>query len=213
MEISGRFSPSTTAILTMEMQRGVCGDLATFRALQDAVANGVADRVGIMLDAARRNSFMVVHCIFTLRADRAGTQMDLPIMTAARKNPNYLLQGTDSVALMPELHQVSTDVVCERHHGVSPFSGTNLDAQLRQQGINTLIVGGVSLNLGILGLSIEAVNLGYSVTIATDAVAGFPAQYAQDVLRHSLIAITEQITVAQIIAGLTASSATDPTHK
>jgi len=76
-----------------------------------------------------------------------------------------------------------------------------------------LIVVGVSLNLGILGLSIEAVNLGYSVVIAADAVAGFPAQYAQDVLRHSLIAITEQATVAQIIADLTASSATDPTHK
>ncbi len=72
----------------MEMQRGVCGDLATFRALQDAVADGVADRVGNLLDTARHNSFMVVHCIFTLRADRAGTQMDLPIKTAARKNPN-----------------------------------------------------------------------------------------------------------------------------
>ncbi|MSO59210.1 MAG: cysteine hydrolase [Ilumatobacteraceae bacterium] len=200
--MSGRFSPSTTAVVTMEMQRGICGDLAAFVALQEAVAHGVADQTGVLLDAARLHKYTIMHCIFSLRADRVGTRMDLPLMAAARKDPNYLLQSTDGVALLPQLHQATSDLVCERHHGVSPFTETDLDARLRDKGIDTLIVAGVSLNLGIVGLSIEAVNLGYTVVVATDAVAGFPAEYAQNVLRNTLAAITLQATVAQVVVAL-----------
>ncbi len=202
MDMSGRFNPLTSAVVTMEMQRGICGDLAAFVALQDAVALGVADQTGILLDAARLHHYTVMHCIFTLRADRVGTRMDLPLMAAARKDPNYLLQSTEAVALLPQLHQAPSDLICERHHGVSPFSGTDLDARLRDRGIDTLIVSGVSLNLGVVGLTIEAVNLGYTVVIATDAVAGFPLEYAQNVLRNTLAAIALQATVAQIVAAL-----------
>ena len=69
-----------------------------------------------------------------------------------------------------------------RHHGVSPFSGTELDAVLRRLGVRSIVACGVSLNVGILGLTIEAVSLGYRVAVATDAVAGVPVEYGRAVL-------------------------------
>ena len=48
-------APGKAAILTMEMQRGVIGDLATIRPLADLVASrGIPERTGGLLEAARR---------------------------------------------------------------------------------------------------------------------------------------------------------------
>ena len=88
---------------------------------------------------------------------------------------------------------------------MAPFSGTALDPTLRNLGVHTLIVCGVSLNLGVMGLCIEAVDLGYQVLVATDAVCGTPADYAAEVLRHSLSLIATLATTSQVIAAMNAS--------
>jgi nicotinamidase-related amidase len=69
---------------------------------------------------------------------------------------------------------------------VSPFIGTTLDPTLRALGVSTVVATGVSVNLGILGLAIEAVNLGYRVVVATDAVCGIPRDYADALTRNTL---------------------------
>ena len=78
----------------------------------------------------------------------------------------------------PTLGPEPSDYVSARRHGVSPFGGTSLDATLRGLGVTTVVATGVSLNLGIPGLAIEAVNLGYRVVLPQDAVCGVPADYA-----------------------------------
>jgi nicotinamidase-related amidase len=185
------FDTARTAVVTMEMQRGICGDLASFPALRDAVTGDVTTNAAALVREARQRKIVVVHCTFSLRHDRVGTRLDLPLMSAARRNPDYLLQRSVSTALLPELQQHPDDIVCDRHHGVSPFTNTPLHSILKEQDINSLIVVGVSLNIGIPGLVIEAVNLGYSVTVARDAVAGFPAEYADSVVTNTLSALAD----------------------
>ena len=56
----------------MEMQRGVIGDLATIRPLADLVASeGIPERLGGLLEAARRRDVSVIHCRAGFR--RAGS--------------------------------------------------------------------------------------------------------------------------------------------
>ena len=81
------------------------------------------------------------------------------------------------------------------------MADNQLDRRLRNKGIDTIIVAGVSLNVAILGLSIEAVNSNYTVIIPRDAVSGFPTEYAQPVIRNTLSFITTLSTVDDIIAG------------
>jgi nicotinamidase-related amidase len=77
---------------------------------------------------------------------------------------------------------------------MSPFAGTDLDPTLRSLGVETVIATGVSLNVGILGLVIEALNHGYHVVLVTDCVGGYPPEYAESVVEHSLARITTQTT-------------------
>ena len=86
---------------------------------------------------------------------------------------------------------------------MSPFSGTSLDPTLRSLGVSTVVATGVSLNLGIVGLAIEAVNLGYRVVVVRDAVCGVPADYADAVLRHTVALVATVATTDEVAAAFT----------
>jgi nicotinamidase-related amidase len=70
---------------------------------------------------------------------------------------------------------------------------------LRAEGIRTVVATGVSVNIGIFGLALEAVNFGYRVVIATDCVTGLPADYSAAVLKNSLSLLATQLTSSQIL--------------
>jgi nicotinamidase-related amidase len=58
-----------------------------------------------------------------------------------------------------------------------------------------VVATGVSTNLGVLGLAIEAVNLGYTVVVPRDAVAGIPQEYSEALLDNTFPLITTVTTV------------------
>ncbi|HEY5025742.1 MAG TPA: cysteine hydrolase [Acidimicrobiales bacterium] len=190
------------AVLTMEIQRGVVGDLSSFPQLAAAAREiGVIDNTARLLVAARAAGVPVVHCTAGFRPDRAGSPANAPLMSAMLRRPEHLVDGTPAVELVPELGPTPGDLVSHRSHGVSPFTGTTLDPTLRALGVSTVVATGVSVNLGIVGLAIEAVNLGYRVVIATDAVCGIPRDYADALLRHTLalvamLATSDEVAVA-----------------
>ncbi|MGO9030094.1 MAG: cysteine hydrolase [Acidimicrobiales bacterium] len=186
VDLAGLVAPSTAAVLTMEIQRGVVGDLTAFPQLREA-----AERVGVVpnttrvVEAARSFGIRVVHCTAEFRADRAGTAVNCQLVAAVMRNPDHMLAGTPPAELVPELGPEPEDLVCARRTGVSPFHGTALDTWLRNLGVTTVVATGVSVNLGVLGLVIEAVNHGYQVVVPRDAVAGIPAEYADAVLDNT----------------------------
>jgi nicotinamidase-related amidase len=184
----------------MEIQRGVVGDLSSFPALADEVDRvGLIPRTAQLLVAARRHGIPVVHCTAGFRADRLGSPANAPLIGALLRRPEHLLEGTGAVEIVPGLEVEPGDLVSHRRHGVSPFTGTDLEPTLRALGATTVVATGVSLNLGIIGLAVEAVNCGYRVVVATDAVAGIPTGYADDVFRHTLGLIATLATVDEII--------------
>jgi nicotinamidase-related amidase len=175
------------AVLTMEIQRGVVGDLSSFPELAAAAKEiGLVANTARLLAAARAAAVPVVHCTAGFRPDRRGSPANAPLMSAMLRRPEHLVDGTPGVELVPELGPDPGDLVSHRAHGVSPFTGTTLDPTLRALGVSTVVATGVSVNLGILGLAIEAVNLGYRVVVATDAVCGIPRDYADALTRHTL---------------------------
>lgn len=201
IELADLVGAGRAAVVTMELQRGVVGDLSSFPALADEVRRvGVISHAARLLDGARRAGVPVVHCTAGFRSDRLGSAPNAPLVTAVLRRPEHLLEGTDAVSLVPALGASGDDLVSHRRHGVSPFVGTTLDPTLRAMGVTTVVAAGVSLNLGIIGLAVEAVDLGYRVVVATDAVAGVPADYARDVLRHTLALVATLATVDDIVS-------------
>ncbi|GAA3810753.1 isochorismatase family protein [Sphaerisporangium flaviroseum] len=199
LDIGAMVAPGRAAVLVMEMQRGIVGDLSKFPELVAACTrNDVIQNTRALLQAARAAGVPVVHCTAAFRADRAGSHSaNSPFITALLKDPEHMLEGTGAVEVVPELWDPA-DLESRRGHGFSPFTGTSLDMLLRSLGVSTVVATGVSLNLGIPGLALEAVNLGYRVAVVVDAVAGFPEDYASAVLRNTISLLAARVTTQQV---------------
>ena len=201
LDLADLARPAHTALLVMEMQRGVVGDLARFPDLVRACADrGVVGNTARAASAARAAGVRVVHCTAAFRADRAGSHTDnAPFIRHLLRDPGHMLEGTGAVEVLPELHDPA-DLESRRHHGFSPFTGTSLDQTLRSLGTRTVVAAGVSLNLGIPGLCLEAVNLGYRVAVLTDAVAGTPAEYGDAVMANTIALLAARVTTDDLVA-------------
>ncbi|MER6170173.1 isochorismatase family protein [Streptosporangium sp. NPDC001681] len=200
VDLGALAAPDRSAVLVMEMQRGVAGDLAKFPDLVEVCARrDVVTNAAAVLAAARAAGVPVIHCTAAFRADRAGSHTaNSPFITALLKDPAHMLEGSGAVEVLPGLRDPG-DLESRRHHGFSPFTGTSLDMTLRSLGVSTVVAMGFSLNLGIPGLALEAVNLGYRVAVVTDAVAGVPDDYAQAVLRHTVSLLAARVRAADIV--------------
>jgi nicotinamidase-related amidase len=196
VDLSEVLNPRTTAVLTMEVQRSTVGDLTSLPDLRRAVEEeGTLAHIRDLLATARRAGILVVHC--TVGPDFVpGIPANYPGAAAIAKRTAGRAPQPGASDPVTDIGPSPDDVVMRRHHGVSPFTGTDLDAFLRRMGVRTVVACGVSLNVGILGLTIEAVSLGYRVAVVTDAVAGVPVEYGRAVIQNSLPFIATRLTVS-----------------
>jgi biuret amidohydrolase len=200
-DLTELLAPETTAVVTVEMQRGVIGDRVSDNALRRAVRDKQIIPAAVRLvTAARAAGARVVHATVALRADRAGLTVNNRIMAMVLKGPDQVLEGTPEAELIPDLGPEPADIVCGRIHGLTPFTGTELDPVLRNLGVRTIVPAGVSVNEALLGTCLTAADLGYRIVLPLDAVAGVPEEYAAAVIEHTLALITNPATVDQIIA-------------
>jgi len=202
--------PSSTAILCMEMQRGVVGDLSNLNTLRRIVEGaGMPGHLSELVNAGRIAGVGIAYCNFVRRRDDELNAYNCRILARLRRYEGHLVEGSASAELIPELSVEPGDVVSERSHGMSPFTGTGLDGRLRDKGVKTIIATGVSLNVGVVGMTIEAVGLGYDVVIPSDCVSGFPQDYADAVLANCLGAMATIVESPEIIAGWRQSMESD----
>ena len=191
-------TPSTTAVLTIELQKGIVGKEALLPALSNAVAEaGVLTAAGRVCAAAREAGARVVHCTVEERSDGAGFAENCRIFALSAKRRREresgdLDIGSVGAQLVDELNVQLSDIVVPRLSGMTAFTPSALDQVLRNMGITTVVLVGVSVNLGIFGGAMTALDLGYQVIVVRDAVAGVPKEYAQMVLENSIANIARQ---------------------
>ena len=191
--------PATTALVLQECQNGVIGELSALPALAEAAKTGLIPNVAALAAAARTAGVRVIHCTAQHRADGWGGNRNARLFRAMPKMPVQLHVGTPAVEVVPEIGVADADVVLPRHHGLSPFEGTELDSLLRNEGIRTIVGVGVSVNVAIINLTFDAVNAGYTVVIPRDAVAGTPPDYVDAVFEHTLSIVATITTTNDVV--------------
>jgi nicotinamidase-related amidase len=206
VDLKALLEPSRAALLMMECQEGIVGERAALGALGNAVRrHGTIGHVARVLHAARTAKSPVFHCTMGRREDGGGAVVNCRLLAATKKSPGPgLLPGSPQWAPVKELAPVATDYVLTRFHGISPFHGTELDQLLRNLGIRTVVATGVSVNVGVLAMTIEAVNAGYQVVIPREAVAGTPDEYVGAVLDNTLRLLATIAPVDDVLAAWTA---------
>ena len=70
---------------------------------------------------------------------------------------------------------------------------------LRNLGVSTIVAVGVSVNVAITNLVMDAVNVAYRVVVPRDAVAGIPADYATAIIDNTLSLLATITTTDDLI--------------
>jgi nicotinamidase-related amidase len=196
-------APGRTAIVLNEMQRGTVGDKSTLPMLVEAAAPAVA-AASRLVKAGREAGIEIVHCVAASRVDLKGSMGNTVFGARIRKQAARRPPDPDELAafaeVTPAIGVEPGDLVMARLHAMSAMTDTGLDLVLRNMGISTIIAGGVSLNIGVTGLVIEAANRAYDVVVARDATAGVPPEYGEMILNNSLSLIARLTTVDELVA-------------
>jgi len=87
-------------------------------------------------------------------------------------------------------------------HGLTPFHQTELEAYLRDLGARTVMLGGVSTDVGVPGGALEAANRGFSVVVPEDCAAGSSPETHDFVVRNQLRLLAAVTDSASVIEAL-----------
>jgi nicotinamidase-related amidase len=199
-------APSTSAVLIQEMQQGVVGRASGLPALAEAGASiGLIDQVAAVVRAARTAGVTVVHCTAENLPAEFGANRNARVFGAARQAGMENAPGSESVRPIPEVGPEPGDLVLPRYHGLSPMTGSPLDSLLRNDGVTTVVVVGVSLNVAIPNLVFDAVNRSYQVVVVADAVVGVPVEYGRQVVAHTLSLVATLASTDEVVEAWTKS--------
>ncbi|MGD0699005.1 MAG: cysteine hydrolase [Trebonia sp.] len=208
----GPGGPRSAALVISECQRGILDPAASgLPALAaQAAERGIVARIALLASAFRAAGLPVVHCHIAHRPDLAGLKPNSLLGTLAIKN-HTMIAGTPDALPPPELAPHPGDHVSCRTTGITAFYGTDLDATLRLRSVETIVLTGVSTDVAIPGLAIEAVNRGYYVRIPADCVAGSSDQSYQFMM-GGLLPIVARITDADAVLASLAELAEGEQH-
>jgi nicotinamidase-related amidase len=198
-QLADQVDPAHTAIVTQEVQGAVMGHNAGLAVLAAEARREALPNIARLLPVARAAGVRVVHCTVQRRPDGLGSNHNARLFAGGAKGVD-ITPGSEGATLLPEVGPEPADLVLSRWHGLGPMGGTDLDPILRNLGVTTIVAVGVSLNVAIPNLVMDAVNKGYRVVLPRDAVAGFPPEYGTAVIDYSLSLLATVTTTDELLA-------------
>ncbi len=149
-----------TAIVVIDLQAGIVS-----MPTEPHPAKIVIENTAKLLTEARRKGIAVflVHVTPSPDLKDALNPITETTFQSAGYNPGWS-------SYVPELNIQSSDFLITKHQW-GAFYGTELDLQLRRRGIDTIILCGISTNIGVESTARFAYEFGYNQIFVQDAMA------------------------------------------
>jgi nicotinamidase-related amidase len=190
--------PRATALLFVECQRGVIGDLSVLPALAAAAQPALA-AMARLAAGARGVGVQVVHLTYLPLAGGRSASQRSPLMRATTSTAAW--QESDApLEIVSEIGTDPHDLVLPRHQGISPVHRTEVLSILHNMGMHDIVVAGVSTNLAVPLVAVGAADEDFGVTVATDATVGTPPEHHASMLRHSLAFVARLASTDELLA-------------
>lgn len=163
--------PATTALVLIDLQRGIAAGHTAPNAAPDVVS-----RAARLAAVCRRRGVLVI----LVRVDPGANGALFPRPQADQPRPpmTFTPEWTE---LAPELGREPSDIVVTKHQP-NAFYATNLEVQLARRGIRTIILGGISTNVGVEATARAAHERGLEQIFVPDVMAAREA----DLHEHSV---------------------------
>jgi nicotinamidase-related amidase len=167
--------PATTALVLIDLQRGIVAGDTVPNASSDVVARAAR------LAAACRDAGATV---ILVHVDPGPDGVLFPRPQADQPRPASK-PSADFAELMPELGQQPGDVVVTKHQP-NAFYSTDLEVHLVRRRIRTIILGGISTNLGVEATARAAHERGYEQVFVPDVMAARELDLHEHTIRRIL---------------------------
>jgi nicotinamidase-related amidase len=172
-----------------------------------AAENGLLDNLRATVAAVRKANIQVFYVPHRRWEPGDYDNWDHPNPTQRLVQQRHTFEkGTWGGEWHPDFVPHSGDIIIKEHWAQSGFANTDLDFQLKQQGITHVIIIGLLANTCIESTSRFAMELGYHVTLVRDATAAFSKEMMR--AAHELNGPTfahEILSTAELSVALNAS--------
>jgi nicotinamidase-related amidase len=156
--------PKKTALVLIDLQNGIVATPSFPHSPAEVMAKGK-----LLAQTFRAKAATVVY----VRVDMANV-LNLPVDSPSR-DPKAPPPPASASELAPDAGFQSGDLlITKRHWGA--FADTNLEQDLKQRGIDTVVLGGISTNLGVESTARQGTGLGFAFVIVEDACAARDAE-------------------------------------
>ena len=156
---------STTALILIDLQKGVVG-----LPLEPYDGDTVLAQGKVLAERFRAAGSPVVLVNVGFAPD-FGDALKAPVDRKQKAAEGGM--PNDWMELCEGLSQPSDLLITKHQWGA--FYGTELDLQLRRRGVKTVVIGGISTNIGVESTARSAHEYGYEVVLVEDATASHSA--------------------------------------
>ncbi|WP_068279003.1 cysteine hydrolase family protein [Aldersonia kunmingensis] len=189
--------PRSTALIAVHLQGDVVGPDGAFSNFfhNQVVERDVLATIASLAGTFRAAGSPVVYTRVAWKPDFSDLRVNSPILGIVAQS-GCLKDGSELAAIVEPVAPAEGDVVVT-HTRVGGFQDSELDAVLKQRGIDTVCFVGVATNFSVEGTARVASDLGYRVVVVEDACsAADEATHAASINSLSLLA---EITTAEAI--------------
>ena len=178
-----------TALIVVDLQKGLL-DLPSLHPMA-----GVIDCSCQLIEAFRKQKLPVV------LVNVAGTAPGRTEEPRRHREPS-----ADFSELIPELHQQRDDIlITKRTWGA--FANTDLEAQLKAEGVTQVVLTGVATGTGVEATARQAYEAGFNVTFASDAMTDVRPEAHAYSLKHVFPRLGETGSTREVLDLLAKRSA------
>ncbi len=207
------YNPSQTALLIVDPYNDFMSEGGK---LYDAIkatadVSGMFENLRKVIPASRQAGIQIV--IVPHHRSHDDDYLGWQHMTPFQKSGLEMMPfqvGSWGGEFSPEFGPQPGDIVIHEHWAQSGFANTDLDAQLKQHGIQNIILVGLVANSCIESTGRYGMELGYHVTLVRDATAAFSAEGMHaahavngPMFAHSIVSTAELIPKISGLSSIT----------
>ena len=183
----------TTALLVMDMQSAILDMVGDKK-------EALLAQTSKLLDAARKASVRVIYVVVGFRPGYPEVSARNASFGPIRESGRFAA-GSAGTEIHPALAPRADEVVVTKHR-VSAFAGTDLEMILRANGIETLVLAGISTSGVVTSTVRHAADADYRMVIVEDACADGDAEVHRVLLEKVLARQAKVAKTADVIAAL-----------